>query len=76
MSLIYIGVTTQSAKAGRSEYYEYAVVGFNGDIRPDRDIEKATQYKTEKEAIDAIYRTSFWVAEYDGETVKPLQPTR
>ncbi|KII24029.1 hypothetical protein ACOCHT_08115 [Acinetobacter baumannii] len=76
MSLVYIGVSTASVNARRPEYYEYAMVGFNGDIRPEKDINKATKYKTEKEAIEAIYRTSFWVAEYDGETVKPLQPTR
>ncbi|MDC4634074.1 hypothetical protein OHV71_12815 [Acinetobacter baumannii] len=76
MSLLYIGVTTESVKAGRQEYFEYAIVASNGAIRPIRDINMATKFKTEEEVIEAIKRTSFWVAEYDGENVNPLQPTR
>lgn len=71
----YIGVTAETVKRP-VRFYQYALVGFEGSISIAWDVDSASKYDSEDEAMMALRRSSMWVCEYDGENVKPLQPTR
>uniref|UniRef100_UPI00047D5CB2 hypothetical protein n=1 Tax=Acinetobacter tandoii TaxID=202954 RepID=UPI00047D5CB2 len=71
----YIGITNSSIK-GDEKYYEYAQVWSDGVIRLVKDLESATKFKSEQEAIDSLFNASLWVCEYQDGKIKPLQLSR
>ncbi|MFH7767761.1 hypothetical protein [Acinetobacter sp. BSP-28] len=75
MTKQYIGITSSSIK-GDEKYYKYAQVWSDGAIHIVEDVESATKFKSEQEAIDSLFKVSMWVCEYVGDEIIKLGPTR
>lgn len=76
MNKVFLCISAESYRAGRPHLYQYAQIWQNGDIRLVDGVEKATTFESQQDAKNTLQHRDMWICEYDGETVKPLQPTR